>query len=557
MKRKFSMFLAAAFVVAVGLANGQAGETKTIAAAGVASYNELVTDVGFVGKLIDKPDLANVMEGFVAIGTQGKGLAGLDKTRPCGVVVQASDADQVSGYVFLPVTDFKAVLDVVSLYSTVESQGGLYKLTPKDGKKISYAKSEGKWAYIAEKPEMLAHCDADPSSLLVGLQKHYLISGRVFLSELPQAMREKIVGELKKGIARDAHQRPNESQSDFEGRTKLTEKLAPHLFSAIDDLDQVVAGWGIDRAVGKTFLDVNVTAKAGTPLAQEMAASSKATTGFAGFRLPGSAASATLGGVLTATKQDSLSAFIELARSNILRDSEKKTPADKRALAKELINGAGDLLEKIVKGGRVDGAATVLISPTAATGLLAGYVSDGAALDKMLHTFYDAVEHENAGIAEFVKFNADEAQSIKFHTITIPIPAGDGEREKMALRLIGSKLEIVVGIGADNAYLAAGRDAMTTLKKAVQASAQIGTKDAVPVDVKVSTQQVTNFVAAVGKPKDRAGAAALAGELKKTPGKDHISLVARPISNGVQYHLEVEEGIVRAIGQVAAKQAQR
>ena len=40
---------------------------------------------------------------------------------------------------------------------------------------------------------------------------------------------------------------------------------------------------------------------------------------------------------------------------------------------------AADLLQKIVKSGHVDGAATVLVGPKAATGLLAGYVADGAA----------------------------------------------------------------------------------------------------------------------------------------------------------------------------------
>ncbi len=40
-------------------------------------------------------------------------------------------------------------------------------------------------------------------------------------------------------------------------------------------------------------------------------------------------------------------------------------------------------------------------------------------------------------------------------------------------------------------------------------------------------------------------------ELKKTPGKDHVILAVRPISNGVQVHLEVEQGLLRLFGRLA------
>ena len=42
----------------------------------------------------------------------------------------------------------------------------------------------------------------------------------------------------------------------------------------------------------------------------------------------------------------------------------------------------------------------------------------------------------------------------------------------------------------------------------------------------------------------------IAEELKKTPGKDHVSLIASPIPNGQRLHLEVDQGIVRWITRV-------
>ena len=134
--------------------------------------------------------------------TQGKGLAGVDKTRPWGVIVQASGEEDFSGYVFVPVTDFKEALGLLKLYSTVDAEGDVYKLTPKDGKKVGYVKQQGAWAFFAEKPEVLAQCDADPVALLGNLKKDYIVAGRIFLANVPEGLREKFLEPSQAGLAK-------------------------------------------------------------------------------------------------------------------------------------------------------------------------------------------------------------------------------------------------------------------------------------------------------------------------------------------------------------------
>ena len=114
--------------------------------------------------------------------------------------------------------------------------------------------------------------------------------------------------------------------------------------------------------------------------------------------------------------------MIEAVRGKGLSEIEKKAPENKRAAAKEAINDLADLLQKIVKSGHVDGAATVLVGPKAATGLLAGYVADGALLDKILHTIVKAIVEDHPEVEQFVKLDAEKSGSINFHKISIPIP---------------------------------------------------------------------------------------------------------------------------------------
>ena len=57
MKKIVSMFMAVAVVFGMGLSQSRAAETKPIAALAVASYNDLLSDVNFVGSLVERPQL--------------------------------------------------------------------------------------------------------------------------------------------------------------------------------------------------------------------------------------------------------------------------------------------------------------------------------------------------------------------------------------------------------------------------------------------------------------------------------------------------------------------
>jgi hypothetical protein len=253
-------------------------------------------------------------------------------------------------------------------------------------------------------------------------------------------------------------------------------------------------------------------------------------------------------------KIERLSSLIDAIHAQALSDAQKKTPPEKLDVAKDLIDTVAKLLKDTVKSGRADGAVAVLLEPEAVTGLAAVYVADGALAEKVLRTIAEAAEKENPVIADWIKFDADSIGSFKLHTLTIPVPADGKDREKF-VPLIGDKLEVVFGIGPQSVAVAAGRDAMGKLKAAIEASAANGAITSLPLDVAVATERLMRFAAAVGNPQDRPKAAFAADELKKSPGRDRISLVARPIPSGVQYHFEVEQGIIRTIGAMIEKKS--
>ena len=147
---------------------------------------------------------------------------------------------------------------------------------------------------------------------------------------------------------------------------------------------------------------------------------------------------------------------------------EKKNEAN-AALAKEIVNDLADVLQKTVKSGRSDGAATVMLGTQTATALAGIYVADGSILDKVVRRVVDEIRRANPNVAAMVKLDADRLKDVRFHVVSIPIPPNANDREK-AVRLIGENLEVAVGIGPTAVYLSAGRDALGTLKRAIEAS---------------------------------------------------------------------------------------
>ena len=364
MKKIVSMFAALAVVFGVGLSRSAAAESKPIAAVSVASYDDLLSDVNFVGGLIEQPQLGATLEGFLAMATQGKKLAGVDTARPWGVIVQASGEENFTAYLFVPVTDFKQLLGLLRLYGTDQAEGGVYKLTPKTRGQVSYVKQQGEWAFFAAKPEVLAQCTADPVALVGKMKKGYILGGRIFLANIPGGLREKFISGFQKGIEQDAAtKKSSESAEEFSQRKKLLEQFGSYMTRVFGELDQVVFGWGLDRTAEKTFVHVGVTAKAGTKTAEEMGLAAQAMTNFAGFRLPGAAVAVGLAGTMPAAKQEIAASMIEAGRGKALADIDKNSPQNKRAVAKEMVNGGADLLQKIVKSGRVNAAASACAYP--------------------------------------------------------------------------------------------------------------------------------------------------------------------------------------------------
>jgi hypothetical protein len=524
-------------------------DAETLAVVSLAGYDRLFGNVELVGKLAGRPKLAKGLQGMLAVVTHGKGLAGLDTARPWGMVIQA-DGPTPGGYAFLPVDDFQKFREILepNLARMEDLGDGAYKVQGKGPRQTAYLKKDSRWLFVCDKLERLAGAPDDPAQLLGELPKQYDLAVRLNLSRFPAAEREKFVARIRRDAERDLQQRPGEDDRQFAVRKMIGTKLVGVFLTVVQDIDTLTLGWSLDEATQRAFLDVGMTAKQSSKTADALGQLGQVETRFAGFRLPNAVMTCHVAATCPHAGSADLGQLFSAIRAQAFEGIDIKEPSQERArVVKDLVGGLLEVVEETVASGRADGAMSLALDAEAATFVSGRYVADGPKLEKTLREFVAAVRKEYPVRAEEVlKTDVAELEGVRLHTLSLDIPH-DAENREQVVRLVGERLEIVVGTAAEAVYLAAGRDAMETLKQAIRKSAHAGQEQVPPMELSIALGEFAEFIAETDKGKAKRQAMKAAAARPTDGGDDHLRLTAIPIPRGVKLRLELEKNALRMI----------
>jgi hypothetical protein len=554
--RKILLFLLAGTLV-FGIWRTWAGdetppsEFKPVAVISFTGLDGLKKDLALAGKLADDPKLNDQVEWWLNLVYQNLQLIGFDGTRPWGAVVQ-TDGDKMSGFAFLPFTDLAQLGKVAEPFigKPEDTGDGIYKISHKH--KPVFVTQKNSWTFVAHDRQSLTHIPDDPVALLDGLNKQYDVALRIHMANIPEKYPEKILRKLKHQIAEEAKNRHDEPEPVHLLRAKLADYVQDCITRLTKDVDDITLGWKLDTEAPKTYLELSVTAKQGTPLAQALSSWSETKSDFTGFRRPDAAFFANCAGKLPQQKIEILDMFLNALHDQAISDIERNEKNQEQArLAKQMVDKLAELLHETVQSGRIDNGCAVLLEPKALTVLAGAYVSNNGRLEEIAQTIVDVLKKANPAFGQMVHLNAEEYQGVNFHTLSIPIPTeGMGERKKLVLSLVGETLQIVVGTSPKSIYLAFGREPMKNLKEAIDRSLSKPSPDLPPAELSISLDAIAQFAAATGKAPQRQAAAIVAEELKKAAPQDHLSFTVMPIAQGVKYRLEVQEGVLKSLGKL-------
>ena len=134
---------------------------------------------------------------------------------------------------------------------------------------------------------------------------------------------------------------------------------------------------------------------------------------------------------------------------------------------------------------------------------------------------------------------------------SVPVSSED------AAKALGEKIDVVLGISDEKLYVAAGRDALKLLKDAIAKSKAAAGKEVPPMQLSIAATPIAKFMAEVAEGPAKMMATMAAGMFEKSAGKDHVTITSRPVDNGVNTRLEVEEGLLKLVSLAQAPRAWR
>jgi len=520
--RSFSLRILAVLVVVAGAVaagpSARAADRAVLAVAACDSYADLKKQLGWLGNQIDNPGLAGLLESMILLGTQGRGLAGLDVKRPLGAVVTSDGAD-LAVHGFVPVKDLGRLLaSLQGITGPVETDGDVRRIVLPSGLPLEITERDG-WAVIA--PAGVPGGAVDPTAVLDAVAKSYTLGLETFPGRMSDAVRRQLEAAIEQTAAVSAAQ----------GQPVDTDALKAGLAS-LRQTESLALGLAIDAENGDVFVENRSVAVPGSPLATAVEAMGKGSLTVA-------TPTAADGGT-PAVRGYVAQAISEASKKQLLEAIDQTLPADGRDSRPRSIAGLfRELLTAMAKTGGIDAAVAVDTTAAAEASLpavTAGLrVQDGPALEQQLKKLLGAKDALPSNVR--VKFDAGKAGAANLHTITIDI--GDSP----AADRLGKSLDLTLAVANDYAFVLVGGDAPQRAVAALNASGRVIPESKPIANVQVAMQPVLEYAATQGAgPRASAAAERAAGAERAL-----LELFVRPIERGLVTRLSADAGVLKAV----------
>ena len=504
-----------------------AAERQILAVAACDSYGDLKKQIAWLGNQINNPGLAGMFESVLLLGTQGKGLAGLDVKRPLGVVLTTA-GDDLSAHAFVPVKDVDKLLDSLqSITGPVDRSDDSRRITLPNGERLVVVEKNG-WAILS-----LEGGDAgiaDPAAIFAPLVADFSLGIEAFPSLLPKSLQKQLQTLLQQGAAAAA----------ANGQSLDDDSLQAAV-AGLSQTESLTLGLAIDSEKNRVFLENRVMAVAGSQAAAAIAAAGNgvltvATPAAADGKQP----ALYLHAVQPLTKESQTQALqvfdqaLDQARDQVLVNAR----AD--ALVQTLALVCREILAGMLASGGIDAVLAVDTSETTEENplpaLFAGTrVKEGTAIEKQLKQLLADKKNLPAGVS--VAFDTDTVATARLHAVRLDLSASPVAEK------LGDSLEITLAIAPEYVFVLAGGDPKKRLAELLKTNGRKNATAKPVATVQLAMDRLLDYAAQLGAGPQ----ATLAAEAARVGTEGSlVQLLIRPIERGLATRLSVDAGVLRA-----------
>ena len=522
--------------VLVLVASARAFAQEPVIVLSVKSVDALVTDLKYV--LSTAGQEGDMIDGLVDQLTQGKGFAGIDRSKPIGAYVTLDAAQTPSFVIFVPVNDNNAFRDLLATFfpRQQEAAGGMFSIQAEDQQ--FFGKFANGHCFLTLLPRAL---DKLPDPAKIASNK-YSLGIEANLAKIPDEVKDGLLEQAEALIetAQEGQEQPA-GEIDARVRDRAQKMMLEMIRMIFKDADRMSLGLDVDHKSKLVALELNLTPKSGTPLAASLANYQRTTSAFASIAGVDAAGSLNFAMPISESMReflrDSIRSSADQARAEIDK-SEKLETDEQKKIVKDLLDRVVKVIEATGDAGKVDGAIVInTASDGKAQVVAACSIAQGDELTKIID---DAVK-QNAGQPGFEKFKLDVAKhgGARIHSFE---PEFTGENKENISPGPGH-----LAIRRDAVYVAVGGDSLAAVKAAIDKTGKAA-PNRPPVSIRA---QPSKLVAMFGKgddPNTKLAREAFTGD------GDHMSLELVPIERGARLRLELGEGFLRFIALSVSQQ---
>jgi hypothetical protein len=340
-----------------------------------------------------------------------------------------------------------------------KSQKGLYRLRKRGlidedvAVRVKFHDGHG-YVGVNADPDELEAAKLIPAKAVIDDAEKATVAAKLFLDRCPKELKEAadaIIAEGKREVGQLDVRRPPDMPISFPPLAKECLDWAERNLNASFANGETLAVRYLLDTKGDTGTEFRLTPKAGTKLAEDIAAIKSSTGRFHQLTTKDAVGGLWVAPHLPKALREKAGPFA----ADMVRMAEKDAPEPFQATVGELAKQ----LDAIITKGEVDAGLAVLgpnkdglYSGVAAVGL-----SDPAAMEKVLKDAFKGLPKEIQGIA---KLDAEKAGDLNVHVITLPDVPDEVQK------LVGKKAEVRVAFGAGAVYAAVGPDGLEQIKKA-------------------------------------------------------------------------------------------
>ena len=509
-----------------------AAEPVVVAVVAVDGYADLKKQVRWLGTQVGNPALDGFAESFIMMATQFKGLAGLDVSRPAGIVVTVADGvPAVQGCV--PVKDLDKLLGALEgVVGPADRDGDVRRLTPPGGMPLDVTERGG-WAFFA--PRGLPVAVADPDAILDPLLESFTLAVELFPGRMPEELRKQLEAALEQAARAAAAQQGQ----------PVDDEAMQAAFAGLAATDAITFGFRLDPEAGRLVVEQRTVLAADSPVAAAWTA--------AGGTRATVAAATTSDGKPAAVRGHSVLTIPASARASFERTvsdavARGMPEADRDPVARTVLGLLGDLGAAMLDAGGVDARAALDTSdadgerplPDLTLGMR---VKDGASLERRLKERLGKPGALPPGVA--VAFDKGKAGAATLHEVTLAMQdVPEAER-------FGGKVVLTLAIAPEYAFLLAGERIPARLEAALGGSGRPDAAAEPITGVDLSVAALASYAARMAAAFNPGAAENAPVEaMAKAAGTEPASLVqllAKPIERGLALRMSADSGAIRAI----------